>query len=120
MRGALIASLALASGFQYAGAHPLSQTSKSHLTKRVVDLTAFKFKVAANYTDSTSVENRDSIRSNSPEDTATELVKRTVPDAKFRLVESYTGTNGVAHFYFKQTANDLDIDNADFNVNVSL
>ena len=32
--------------------------------------------------------------------------------------DHYVGTNGIAHYYFKQTANDLDIDNADFNVNI--
>jgi extracellular elastinolytic metalloproteinase len=32
--------------------------------------------------------------------------------------DHYVGTNGIAHFYFKQTVNDLDIDNADFNVNI--
>jgi extracellular elastinolytic metalloproteinase len=32
--------------------------------------------------------------------------------------DHYVGNNGIAHFYFKQTVNDLDIDNADFNVNV--
>jgi len=47
------------------------------------------------------------------------LVKATVPGAQFRLVgDNYVGSNGIAHFYFKQTANDLDIDNADFNVNI--
>lgn len=56
----------------------------------------------------------------SAEDVATDLVKATIPDATFRLVkDSYVGDNGVAHFYFKQTANGLDIDTADFNVNVS-
>jgi len=52
-------------------------------------------------------------------DTATELVKATVPGATFRLVgDHYVGTNGIAHFNFKQTVNNLDIDNADFNVNI--
>lgn len=55
------------------------------------------------------------------EETATELVKSTVPGATFRLSDDhYVGKNGISHFYFKQTANGLDIDNADFNVNVSV
>jgi extracellular elastinolytic metalloproteinase len=55
----------------------------------------------------------------SPEMVATDLVKVTIPGATFRLVDDhYVGSNGVAHYYFKQTANDLDIDNADFNVNI--
>lgn len=52
-------------------------------------------------------------------DTATQLVQKTVPGATFRVVgDHYVGDNGVAHINFKQTANGLDIDNADFNVNV--
>lgn len=43
----------------------------------------------------------------------------TMPNATFRLVDDhYVGANGIAHFYFRQTANDVDIDNADFNVNI--
>lgn len=32
--------------------------------------------------------------------------------------DHYVGTNGIAHFNFKQTVNGVDIDNADFNVNI--
>lgn len=53
-------------------------------------------------------------------ETATELVRSIAPNATFRLVDDhYVGTNGVGHVQFKQTANGLDVDNADFNVNVS-
>lgn len=53
------------------------------------------------------------------QDTASELIKMTVPNTKFRLVDDhYVGANGIAHFYFKQTANDIDVENADFNVNI--
>ncbi|KAF2788796.1 extracellular metallo proteinase MEP [Melanomma pulvis-pyrius CBS 109.77] len=52
-------------------------------------------------------------------DTATELVKTTVPGATFNVInDHYVGDNGVAHFNFKQTVNDLVVDNADFNVNI--
>ena len=52
--------------------------------------------------------------------TAEEFVKSVVGKATFRLVsDHYVGTNGVAHVRFKQTVNDIDVDNADFNVNVS-
>jgi extracellular elastinolytic metalloproteinase len=55
----------------------------------------------------------------SPEDTAIELVHLTIPEATFRLIDDhYVGDNGIAHFYFRQTANDLDVDNADFKVNI--
>ncbi|PVI04691.1 extracellular metallo proteinase MEP [Periconia macrospinosa] len=42
-----------------------------------------------------------------------------MPDATFRLIDDhYVGTNGITHFYFRQTANDVDVQNADFNVNI--
>jgi len=53
------------------------------------------------------------------EDTATAQVKLTMPEASFRLSDDhYVGDNGIAHFYFKQTVNNVDVDNADFNVNI--
>jgi hypothetical protein len=53
--------------------------------------------------------------------TATELVETVSPDTAFRLVDDhYIGSNGVGHVRFKQTANGLDIDNADFTVHVSV
>ncbi|KAI5864481.1 extracellular metallo proteinase 1 [Durotheca rogersii] len=53
-------------------------------------------------------------------ETATELVRSTAPDATFRLVEDhYVGTNGIGHVHFRQTIHGLDVDNADFNVNVA-
>jgi hypothetical protein len=52
--------------------------------------------------------------------TATLFVQTIMPNATFRLVgDHYIGVNGIGHVYFKQSANGLDIDNADFNVNVS-
>lgn len=52
-------------------------------------------------------------------ETATELVKTVASGAQFRLVEDhYVGSDGIAHVYFKQTVHGIDIDNADFNVNV--
>ena len=52
--------------------------------------------------------------------TATKLVKSTFPKSTFRVVDDhYIGTNGIGHVHFKQTAHGLDIDNSDFNVNVS-
>lgn len=94
------------------------------LSRRAVDLNAFRMVLETDYANATSVKSDPSISSLAkradPEDTATELVKTTVPGATFRLVgDHYVGDNGVAHYNFKQTANDVDIDNADFNVNVS-
>jgi extracellular elastinolytic metalloproteinase len=121
MKGLLFASLALS--LQHVRAHPASTHSQS-LAKRTVDLDSFRLKVAAEYVNSTAVDTgvvpTIERRGSSPEDTAIKLVKRIAKGAEFRLVESYTGDNGVTHFYFKQTANGVDIDNGDFNVNVSL
>ncbi|KFA45544.1 hypothetical protein S40293_06589 [Stachybotrys chartarum IBT 40293] len=50
---------------------------------------------------------------------AEDFVRQTVPGLTFRLVDDhYVGKNGIAHVYFKQTVNGLDVGNADFNVNV--
>lgn len=53
-------------------------------------------------------------------ETATEFVHLTMPNATFRMIEDHhVGSAGVAHVYFKQTFNGIDVDNAMFNVNVS-
>lgn len=52
-------------------------------------------------------------------DVASAHIKTLHPNAQFRLVTSYSSRNGVTHTAFKQTANGIDIDTADFNVNVS-
>lgn len=119
MRSALFICLAsLTIGIN---AHPLAATSPNP-RKRTVDLNAFRLKTTSKYADNLEIESDPSlvrVKRADPIDTATELVKKTVPGATFRLVDDhYTGDNGVAHFNFKQTANGLDIDNADFNVNV--
>ena len=121
MRGLLLGTLAALS-VPYASAHP-SARKQWGLAKRTVDLDAFRLKVASDYVNATAVVEDPPVvlsKRASAQDIATELVKKTVPGAKFRLVESYTGSNGITHVYFRQTANDLDIDNADFNVNVSI
>lgn len=121
MRGFLLGSLAALS--LTSSAHPSARKQWTP-AKRTIDLDAFRLKVTADYVNATSVVEDPPIttlnRRASAQDIATELVTKTVPSAKFRLVESYTGDNGVTHVYFRQTGNDLDIDNADFNVNVSL
>ncbi|KAF2263033.1 fungalysin metallopeptidase [Lojkania enalia] len=120
MRSTILVGLAsLAIGVS---AHPLSNTSPS-IRKRAVDLNAFRLKVASEYADTIKVESDSSllrVKRADPVDTATELVKKTIPGATFRLVKDfYTGTNGITHINFKQTANGLDIDNADFHVNIA-
>lgn len=119
MRSALIATLASVAAM---GAYAHPHTSAS-LSKRAIDLDKFRMVVKTEYKNATEVDADPTIptlraRATS-EETATELVSAQAPDAQFRLVnDHYTGKNGVSHFYFKQTANGLDIDNADFNVNV--
>ncbi|TKX26023.1 extracellular metalloproteinase MEP [Elsinoe australis] len=107
MRGVLLASL-LAAPFVHGHPHEV----RAPLARRTIDINAFRPPLKAAYTDS-NTSGIDYV------DTATQLVQKTVPGATFRVVgDHYVGDNGVAHINFKQTANGLDIDNADFNVNV--
>ncbi|PVI02155.1 extracellular elastinolytic metallo proteinase precursor [Periconia macrospinosa] len=126
MRSFLLGSLA-ALAVQNANAHPtysgLSQSSRM-LSRKAVDLDSFRLKTKSDYKNSVSIKEDPSLASlvkrADPESTATELVKTTFPGAEFRLSkDQYAGSNGVTHLYFKQTANGLDIDNADFNVNIA-
>lgn len=112
---ATIASLALVS------AHPGGHGSS--LAPRAIDISAFRLKATSQYVNATVAESEPTRRFKRGDylETATELVKSVANGATFRVVgDHYTGSNGVAHVNFKQTANDIDIDNADFNVNVSL
>jgi extracellular elastinolytic metalloproteinase len=122
MRSFLLASLASLSAINVYG-HPTSH-GRSTLARRAVDLDSYRLKHAATYKNVAQVVADPSINTLAKragaEDVATNLVQATIPGATFRLVgDSYVGDNRVAHFYFKQTANGLDIDTADFNVNVS-
>lgn len=123
MRSALIATLAsVAAVGVYA--HPHARNSAS-LSRRAIDLDKFRMVVKTEYKNATEVDADPTIPTlrarATPEEVATELVSAQAPDAEFRLsTDHYTGKNGVSHFYYKQTANGLDIDNADFNVNVRL
>jgi extracellular elastinolytic metalloproteinase len=122
MRSFLLASLASLATFKSTQAHPAFHNIHG-LSKRAVDLDSFRMKLPVAYTNAKEVGSDPSIASitkrANAQDTAEELVKKTAPGATFRLASNYVGTNGVAHFYFKQTANGLDVDNGDFNVNVS-
>ncbi|KAF2656310.1 extracellular metallo proteinase MEP, partial [Lophiostoma macrostomum CBS 122681] len=93
----------------------------SHAKRSGANWNDFRFKTSSTYVNTRGTRGNSSIaltKRGTAEDTATELVKSTVPGATFRLVETRVGDNGVSHIYFKQTANGMDIDNADFNVNV--
>ncbi|KAI1184477.1 fungalysin metallopeptidase [Nemania serpens] len=52
-------------------------------------------------------------------ETAAELIRKVTPHAEFRLTKDhYIGTNGIAHVYFRQIVNGLDVGSANFNVNI--
>ncbi|KAF7593537.1 Fungalysin/Thermolysin Extracellular metalloproteinase 5 [Aspergillus hancockii] len=120
MRGLLLAG---ALGLPLAAlAHPTHQSNA--LNRRAVDLNAFRLHAVAKYVNATesasdSPSSIASFKEQNYVEAATQLVKAIVPDATFRVVnDHYVGDNGVAHVNFRQTAHDIDIDNADFNVNV--
>jgi extracellular elastinolytic metalloproteinase len=105
-------------------AHPVAsnEARSSNIERRLVDLDKFRLKTEATYVDTEAVpaEFTRLVKRESYVDTATDLVKSVVPGATFRLVgDHYVGANGIAHVNFKQTAHGLDIDNADFNVNIA-
>lgn len=108
-----LASLAVAS------AHP-HRAQNGNLGRRGVDISPFTMPGAGSYISSGSSSGAGILSAGSDYiETATELVKQTTPGLTFRLVDDhYVGANGVAHVNFKQTVNGIDVDNADFNVNV--
>lgn len=106
--------------------HPSASSSPRHgaLQARGIDLSSFRLKTTAiysNVTDTTSSPVVDTvIKRATYVETATDLINKVAPGTDFRLVtDHYVGDNSIAHVNFKQTAHGLDIDNADFNVNVS-
>lgn len=119
MHASLLASVLLSA---LVGAHPAGHSNS--LVGRAIDLNAFRLKATSEYVNATVVESEPSVRRKRRGDyveAATDLVKSVAKGATFRVVgDHYTGSNGIAHVNFKQTANDIDIDNADFNVNVSI
>ncbi|KAK0609697.1 extracellular metallo proteinase MEP [Bombardia bombarda] len=106
-------------------AHPSHpKPNEAHVSKRGVDVDAFRLPDISAYVPNEEVVSdpvaSNLVRRDDYVSTATDLVKSTFPDATFRLAtDHYVGTNGVAHVRFKQTINGLDVDNADFNVNVA-
>jgi extracellular elastinolytic metalloproteinase len=90
-----------------------------------VDVNRFRLETSANYFPSLESSPKSGARPTEFDATdyvkiATSFVQATVPNATFRLVgDHYIGAAGIGHVYFKQTMHGLDVDNADFNVNVS-
>jgi extracellular elastinolytic metalloproteinase len=122
MRSFVFASLASLATIKSTGAHPAHGSSRT-LSRRGIDLDSYRMDVPVAYTNAKDVGADASIssltRRSTAEDTASELVKKIAPGSTFRIADNYVGSNGVSHIYFKQTANGLDVDNGDFNVNVS-
>lgn len=86
-------------------AHPGHQVQtgknswKSSLSKRVVDLEAFRMTTTATYVNTTATTSDPAaklIKRASYQDTATALVKSVAPTAEFRISDSYVGTNGIS------------------------
>ena len=108
-----------------AGAHPQRRSpNASPLSKRAIDLEAFKLAPMAEYVTQEELPEDASAKVVTKRadytETAKDLVKATFPKAEFRMAKDhYVGSNGIAHVNFKQTVNGVDVDNADFNVNVS-
>lgn len=120
-----IALLGLAGLAANVQAHSEETASTFSLGKRgAIDLERFRLPQLSEYTDANTAETSEAVRSLAKRETyvesAEELVRLTAPNAEFRLVEDhYVGKNGIAHVNFRQTVHGIDIDNADFNVNVS-
>lgn len=83
-------------------AHPahVSKTWKPNkLSKRVVDLEQYRLSTNVSYINATATTSDPVVKllkRDSYIDTATALVQRSIPDAEFRVADSYVGTNGVA------------------------
>jgi extracellular elastinolytic metalloproteinase len=107
--------------FAVAASHPAGHSNG--LQRRAIDLDAFRLTATSQYVNATVAGPSASLQRIKRADyleTATELVKSVAKGATYRVVgDHYVGSNGIAHVNFKQTANGLDIDNADFNINVS-
>lgn len=119
---ALLGLAGLAANVQ---AHPeMRQPNDSPLSKRGIDLGKYRMPELSDYTISTEAQSDAAVSAiNKRGDyvgAATELVKTVHPGAEFRVADDhYVGADGLAHVNFKQTLHGIDIDNADFNVNVS-
>lgn len=76
-------------------------------------------KYAPNYTQDKTKRHVPLPRSASPVDAAVAFVKQALPGISYRVAnDHFTSTSGVTHVNLKQTLHGLDIDNADFKVNV--
>lgn len=116
-----LVAVILALGAATASAH--GAHAKGGLFNRGIDVRKYAMPDLAHYSPNYS---RDKSKrhinlptSAMPVDAALAFVKKTVPSVEFRLAQDhYTSTSGVTHVNFKQTLHGIDIDNADFKVNI--
>lgn len=106
-------------------AHPARQPENGNsLAKRGIDISKYHLPSLSQYTPSPNIEEEASLQSLTYKrnyvDTATRAVKKIAPKSEFRVVDDhYIDVDGIGHVHFKQTVHGIDIDNADFKVNVS-
>ncbi|KAL4894698.1 extracellular metallo proteinase mep [Aspergillus ambiguus] len=102
-------------------AHPARRTKG--IERRGIDLTPYRLPGASEYTSSWNSPGRSLIFERTEDEDYVESAKKVVqsvhPDAIFRVIDDhYVGDNGVSHVHLLQTAHGIDIDNANFNVNI--
>lgn len=106
-------------------AHPTKQSENGNsLAKRGIDISKYHLPSLSQYTPSSNIEQEASLQALAYKrnyvDTATRAVKKVAPKAQFRVADDhYIDVDGIGHVHFKQTVHGIDIDNADFKVNVS-
>ncbi|KAJ5731394.1 extracellular metallo proteinase MEP [Penicillium malachiteum] len=113
--------LAVALVFSFVRTSCLAQSGPS---RGVPDLSPFRWAQRAVYVNSNSTihtEISSTLTTDHYLDVAKELVQAVAAGAAFRVVgDHYIDDNGVAHVYFRQMLHGIDIENSDFNVNVSM
>ncbi|KAL0936826.1 fungalysin metallopeptidase [Colletotrichum truncatum] len=93
------------------------------LDKRRIDLSKYRMDQVSAFVNAETAHSSPIVRSLVKRadyvQTAIDVVKREAQGVEFRVVDDhYVGSNGVAHVNFKQMVHGLDIDNANFNVNI--
>lgn len=119
VQAAALSGLALA-----VGAHPHARSSEHQLQARQLTGTIDRFRPLqrATYVAESGDVSILSVSTSSGDyvQVAEAHLRRIHPEAEFRRAgDSYVSSNGIGHVYFKQTLFGFDIDDADFNVNVS-
>ncbi|KAM0282809.1 hypothetical protein ACHAQH_002813 [Verticillium albo-atrum] len=109
-----------------AAAHPARGPASSLLNKRSAIINSYRFGAVPTYTtlDVLPAKGSQRVRRESDEtvdyiEIATRTLKDAAPGSDFRVKDDfYVGSNGVAHVHFQQTIGGIDVDDANFNVNI--